>query len=1008
MPEAKSSKHSSWRSAWSYATILGAAALSACVFFDPKTGGNKGVDMSNSTPFFLNNAPLPEDKSWNLESGIEQSALGDVDPIFFDVGKSPLRFPGSKIAFNLFENVTLLAIVDNVKGVGNGVVVTSGHIAGFEDATFLITTYGTMLTGSVHLGSAGHYNVSIEKGGKYRVAKLNNYLAPETEAPEVNLPGPSVADLVLKKSAAGASEEGAQATRRIDLFVMYDTAAKTDEGSDSIMLLKINAAIAEANNAYVLSKIDAELNLVGTKKVNYAESYILDTNLLRLKNHVGVLDSAGLIRDSLKADIVTLIVDSATGGYAGLGYVMTTADTSFRSYAYNVLVNEGLTAGWYTLAHEIGHNMGCQHDSKTTKTKGAYTYSHGWTFKGMDKAYYATIMSYGNATSTRIPFFSNPLVKYNGVATGTATANNAKTIGLTAPIIANFKGTDTAAVASITYPTDSLSVGGKNLMIQASITDDAGIDSAVFFDSTGMTATRLGRVTSEPWQFLATNLDSADYRVYVKVYDRGGHTTISSKVFVRMGITKAKTGWSETFVGSAGRNGVVVRKDSAAGDTISIRATARGFYQSMKTDAFQFVYKTLTGNGSITAKVRSVSSVSGNGLAGLMVRDTSGTDGASNVFLGVNYDGDLTLATRAAAKGATTVKTLSTTTDAPVWLKLIRKGTAVTLYTSSTGTDWTYWSKSTVGGLKTTPVRVGMVVTSQDSLTTDSASFTGFATDTSANNPPAITVTGAVSGAEYAAGDSVTLTATVTDLDGATTISKVKFFQHDSLIATDSVKPYIAKFAVFKDSLSKFIARAYDKSGDSNQVTMSSIYVHDTTGVTLAPSKDTYVRDGTKYTNVNYGTAANFFVRGSATAGNKFRSQLSFALTNARIDTVVSAKLRLFGYQSASDTDTVKVAVYAVSDTSWVEKGSTGLKDATLADSTANPIDTIEITGSTQKWYEVNVTTKTRAAKVAGKSMISFYLKAINSTATMAAFNSKENTKNGAPQLYIHADTTGF
>ena len=63
---------------------------------------------------------------------------------------------------------------------------------------------------------------------------------------------------------------------------------------------------------------------------------------------------------------------------------------------------------------------------------------------------YRTVMSYSNnCTSgcTRVPYFSNPNVSYNSVATGIANQrDNARAGNTTAPDVANFRAANTNSI----------------------------------------------------------------------------------------------------------------------------------------------------------------------------------------------------------------------------------------------------------------------------------------------------------------------------------------------------------------------------------------------------------------------------------------------------------------------------------------------------------------------------------------------------------------------------------
>jgi hypothetical protein len=239
---------------------------------------------------------------------------------------------------------------------------------------------------------------------------------PETDALVPMLPGTESEEPPLAADAATT----------IELLVAYTTTAKTANGGDSGIAALINSAIATANTAHSVSLSGVSLRLAAKVEVVYTETGSLTTDLGRLQNTSdGHMDNLAALRSQYKADLVTLIVHSG-GSYAGLAYLWSagTSASGFSPWGYSTVV-DAYADSYLTLAHELGHNMGCGHAAGDSGSGGAYSYSYGHRFSA-GGTQYRTVMAY--APGTRIGYFSNPNVSYLGTATGTASANNAQTL----------------------------------------------------------------------------------------------------------------------------------------------------------------------------------------------------------------------------------------------------------------------------------------------------------------------------------------------------------------------------------------------------------------------------------------------------------------------------------------------------------------------------------------------------------------------------------------------------
>jgi hypothetical protein len=969
----------------------GFAWLWGCVLFGAKTDPLPVIE--NAIPVFVDSLRPEADPSSDasFEAVYDAFAAGLVNPILLASDGNPLRSPGSALHFNLFANQSLFGRVEQVKDHSRHHFVAKGRILGAEDADFLITYFNGVLSASLRGTPAGNYRIRLapqtESSLKndtsspvvYQAERMAN--APEVihEWPVI-AEGPEVAESRLPEAVGLAKRS---ATYQIDLAVVFEDNAATSVGGDNAMKALIVASVDEANDALEGSGIDLSLRLVDTSEVTFTSKLHSDSDLIALKTtDDGVLDAVHTLRNTVEADIVGLVVDSASNG-VGSTYTMRANKAAFSSSAFFVLTRGALAVGQYGIAQFVARNMGCALDIKSAKkARGLYTYSRGYNYKGTGNTAYRTIVTGG--TATRIPYFSNPKVTKFGKPTGSTAANNAKTLAKSAPTFAGFFGTDAPATSLIAYPATGRTFGGNALSLGLQVTDDEGIDSIVIMDVFGGPASAVGTKTIAPWNFYLTELDSGSHQLYATVYDRGGNSSNSDTITVTMGRRPLNNTWSDTYLGDKGQNAVV----TVSADTLTIISKSKGVGNF---DDVQFIHKTFPASGRLRVNLLSMTGHSGKARAGLMFKDSLTRDGRL-AFLNIKDDDSYSLGYRLFKGKLAAFKALPGTYVDTVQLLLVRKGSSVNAF-KRTGLAYAYLGKSNL--VATGTVYGGLAFTSGDSGIIDTLRAYGLTADSSSNHPPTLATTGILAGTVYRVGDTVTLASTGSDLDGSAQITQVKFFTNTTGAATDSIAPYGASFPLPLGT-SRVRSRIYD--GTDSSESSVAVSVVDTQYRIAFPKNDTYLRDG-RYESSIYGEAQNLFAR-QGTTDNLFMSLLTFSI--AGVDSVASATLRFYGALSMADTNGVQIEIFHYEDTSWTESGSTGIKYSTLSqDDVGAAIDTLTLSETIQAWHEIDVTDLVSEQRADTATAISFGLRALDSSSALGVFNSNEHTQGGRPQLIL-------
>ena len=171
--------------------------------------------------------------------------------------------------------------------------------------------------------------------------------------------------------------------------------------------------------------------------------------------------------------------------------------------------------------------------------------------------------------------------------------------------------------------------------------------------------------------------------------------------------------WTHADVGSTGRAGTA----SHASGTYTIEGAGADVWGA--GDQFHYAYQTMSGDGSIVARVASVENVNAWTKAGVMIR-ASTSSGSAHAFMMVTPGKGLAFQRRPASGGATT-HTAGPAGTAPYWVRLQRQGNTLTASVSTNGITWTTVGSETM--TMSSSVLVGLAVSSHVTGTLATAVF---------------------------------------------------------------------------------------------------------------------------------------------------------------------------------------------------------------------------------------------------------------------------------------------
>ncbi len=177
------------------------------------------------------------------------------------------------------------------------------------------------------------------------------------------------------------------------------------------------------------------------------------------------------------------------------------------------------------------------------------------------------------------------------------------------------------------------------------------------------------------------------------------------------------------------------------------------------SDQFHFIYRSFSGNGSITARVASIGNTSAWAKAGVMIRQSLAGN-SINAFTLISRSNGTAFQRRTSAGGTTTRTTGLTTNAVPYWVRITRSGNTFSSYRSSNGSTWTQIGTNTTITMTGT-VYIGLAVTSNNTGQVCTATFDNV-TVTVPNSPPII---GGTPGTSVRAGSAYSFTPSASDPD---------------------------------------------------------------------------------------------------------------------------------------------------------------------------------------------------------------------------------------------------
>ncbi len=396
-----------------------------------------------------------------------------------------------RAAFEVFEGVSYIATFTHKESTLEGGYLLSGSLDDTSDGYINLVSSDGFIS-AILTDASQQYQLTQNSDQQYQFIRIDQSSFP-TEFEPLEPPITQTTIEADKSPPQTAMDTGTL----IDVMVVYTDDARVGAGGILNMEILINLAVAETNQGYLRSNINHRFNLVHTEEVSYNEfngvaSMDWVTTINNLTNADGIIDNVLTLRNTYAADLVVLIVEDYQQT-CGIGWLMTAA-TMTASHGYSV-VSRRCATGYYSFAHETGHNMGAHHNREDTLVSGYFSYSYGYW---APNASFRTIMAYNcrPVGCLRINNWSNPQILYNGIPTGVDStapnsADNRLTLNYTAGIVANFR----QSIVIPSTPTNLFVSGQSMHSITIGFTDNSN-------NETGFKVER--SLNGQPWSQIIT------------------------------------------------------------------------------------------------------------------------------------------------------------------------------------------------------------------------------------------------------------------------------------------------------------------------------------------------------------------------------------------------------------------------------------------------------------------------------------------------------------------------
>ena len=358
---------------------------------------------------------------------------------------------------NLFEDAIYPVVVERTEPVGSS-LVRFCRLEGKPQGRLIVAEQNGVIAASLLLPGQNGYAIRSLGNGLHEISELQSgeaKLATTQCVVDLQDGGKANASSIqTEKSVAGAGPENLESPI-IDIMIVYTPATTAAHGGPDGVSALIALVVAEVNEVFANSLINAHLRLVHQQEVQYAESgdATLQTDYNRLANPVdGYLDGIPGMGNAWGADLISLWLTHPNAAQSRGEALTQTSPSKYSVIVARYASATSLGYQWH-FAHELGHNLGCDHSrdhNSGPQFRWADDSLGSWQICAPPCGAAGGLQDIMSFVSDVLPYFSNPQVYYvhpefpDPCPTGFApplscACNCAGTINQTASIVANYK-----------------------------------------------------------------------------------------------------------------------------------------------------------------------------------------------------------------------------------------------------------------------------------------------------------------------------------------------------------------------------------------------------------------------------------------------------------------------------------------------------------------------------------------------------------------------------------------